>query len=114
MADPNVDYESVSPAELTKLLIQKHERLLSGYRKHNQNLDKIRLLEEKLDQIDHWISAGSDESKLKKFRERRDKTLGDLAQLKNISGIPKVEVHTKDLNKKIAEHENALDYWRRK
>lgn len=107
-----MDYSKITTEELPKKLVEKHNRMLLESKTALQQIDRIRILEEKADQLSHWV----DESKGKKREEylgRWDASRSELDKIKSGLSLPS-KVSVKDLESKVAEHEKAIEYWKKK
>ncbi|VVB50743.1 Uncharacterised protein [uncultured archaeon] len=97
-----------TPAQLSLLLVEKHKKLLNEYKSEHESINRLTLLQEKLDQLRHWRKDGyATESVL----EAEKQTKEELSRLKKEVGAAKTSRHIKFLQSKIQEHQEALAYW---
>ncbi len=107
--------------ELSEKLVEKHERLLEEYGKEFDLLNKLFVLQEKQDLLNHWIkdiSKGSDSEKLASFEKEKKKNEDKLANL--CDEIEKVTPETNMGQRKRFEflktcsgsHKEAISYWK--
>ena len=93
--------------QICGFIVEKHERFLAQYRQERSNLERILVLQEEIDQFNHWIDSG----KLS-YSEKKTQALAELARLSKSTG-KKISVKRLDgVKQKIQEHETALNYWR--
>ena len=106
-----MDYDKVKTEDLPKTLIEKHERMLEESKRAHENIGRIRILTEKLDQISHWVEDSKGKQKqahmklLDDAKDELDKLRGEATSSK---------INGKELEKKIKSHEEALAYWKKK
>ena len=93
--------------QLCGFVVGKHERFLSQYKQELANLERVLVLQEEIDQFNHWISSG----KLN-YEEKRAKALAELEGLKKAGGKKFGTKALDAVKHKINEHESALNYWR--
>jgi hypothetical protein len=92
--------------QLCGFIAEKHERFLSQYRQELASLERILVLQEEIDQFNHWISSG----KLN-YEEKRARALVELEGLKKTFG-KKISAKSLDaVRQKIKDHEFSLGYW---
>jgi hypothetical protein len=106
-----MDYDTVNISEIPKKLVEKHKKALSDAKTTLQNIDRIKILEEKLDQQRHWV----DESTGKKKEEYAKKLKASEAELAKLAGetAPHPNITPRQLEEKIKEHEKAIEYWKK-
>ena len=93
--------------QLCGFIVEKHERFLSQYRQEVSSLERIQVLQEEIDQFNHWIESG----KLS-YTEKKTQALAELDSLSK-SNPKKISAKKIDsARQKIKEHESALAYWR--
>ena len=96
------------PKDLSGQMVEKHENLVKQYSKESENIGKIIVLEEKVDQLSHWAKDGG------KFKKEMEKSSKELKKLKEGVEVKSPRSRVKALEKKIEEHKEALDYWRQR
>jgi len=92
--------------QLCGFIVEKHKRFLSQYKIELANLDRILVLQEEIDQFNHWITSGE-----LSYNEKKAKALAELNSL--VKNNPK-KISSKRLEgvrSKISDHEAALQYW---
>jgi hypothetical protein len=104
-----MDYADAKPEDIPKKLVEKHKKLLSESKTALQNIDRIKILEEKLDQINHWIEESKGKKK-EEYLKRKEAAEAELAKLRGDSSSTKVSA--REFEQRIAEHERALEYWK--
>lgn len=93
--------------QLCGFIVEKHERFLTQYKQEASSLERILVLQEEIDQFNHWIDSG----KLS-YSEKKSKAL---AELNSLSKAASKKISAKRIDgakQKIKEHEEALNYWR--
>ncbi|OYT53870.1 MAG: hypothetical protein B6U72_04590 [Candidatus Altiarchaeales archaeon ex4484_2] len=112
----------ITPKKLSKQLVKKHKDLLKNYDREQGLLNRIFILEEKKDQLEHWVNT-SDEDELKsgnimKQKSSVDKELSELRDEyeKNRGLLNKVNAKKgrSELESVIKKHEEALEHWKNK
>ena len=102
-------FNEVSEALLKAKLVEKHKRFQTDYAKKRKDLERLFILEDKIDQLSHWIEnvEGEDVAKLSSERQKAEEELNTLkSRLGALS-----HKNTTELEEKIHEHEQALAYW---
>jgi len=102
-------FNEVSEAPLKAKLVDKHKRFQTDYAKKRKDLARLFILEDKIDQLSHWIEniEGEDVEKLSSERQKAEEELNALkSRLGALS-----HKNTSELEEKIREHEQALAYW---
>jgi|GEM_PF-3339554 len=93
--------------QLCGSIAEKHERFLSKYKQELSSLERILVLQEEIDQFNHWINSGK-----QAYVEKRAKALAELEELKKTAG-KKVSARNLDaVRQKIKDRESSLVYWR--
>jgi len=105
--------EEVDLKALAKKIAEKHEKYLKEYAKEKKELSRIIILEEKIDQIDHWIQE-NEGKEAEKYLNKIDETERELREAKKKYPEQYPTKKIKELEKKIQEHEEALKYWRKR
>ncbi|MDD5111145.1 MAG: hypothetical protein PHG85_01210 [Candidatus Altiarchaeota archaeon] len=103
MEATNADNEK----QLCRFIAEKHERFLSQYLQEVASLERIFVLQEEIDQFNHWISAG----KLN-YSERKSRAVAELNSLSRNTSKKINAKRIEAIKLKIKEHEAALGYWR--
>jgi hypothetical protein len=93
--------------QLCGFIVEKHDRFLSQYRQEVASLERILVLQEEIDQLNHWIESG----KLS-YNEKRSKALAELDSLSKNTPKKAGSKRIDAVREKIKEHELALNYWR--
>ncbi|MEA1925166.1 MAG: hypothetical protein U9M95_04790 [Candidatus Altiarchaeota archaeon] len=113
---------NITPKRLSKQLVKKHKELIKKYNREQVLLDRIFILGEKKDQLEHWVNT-PDEDKLKsgnimKQKSSVDKELSELREEyeKNIGSLDKANAKKgrDELESVIKKHEEALEHWKNK
>lgn len=106
--------------QLSKKLVEKHKKFLEEYRKEFDFLQKLLVLEEKQDLLEHWMEdaeAEDDGKKLKEYTKQKNKNdkemseirkmLKDLNQKEDADAKQRYEL----LKKSMDSHKEAMNYW---
>jgi hypothetical protein len=112
--------EVITPKQLSKKLVEKHNRLLTEHTKEFDLLHELFVLSEKQDQLEHWIDDAmndDDEKKCKAYKKQKEKsekdilrTTKELEKLKTQDGYdPKQRYNS--LKNIIDSHREAINYW---
>jgi len=107
-----MDYSNITVEDLKKQLLEKHKKQLVEAKTTLTNIDRIKILTEKLDQLTHWV----EESKGKKkdaYAKRKEAAETELAKLKGETTITQ-KSSAKQLEEKIRDHEKAIEHWKKK
>ncbi|MEM4347298.1 MAG: hypothetical protein QW802_01765 [Candidatus Altiarchaeota archaeon] len=110
--------ERLTKERLVRELIKKHKNFLEEYRKRFEFLERMRILKDKQEQIEHWLSKS-------KNSEEEEKYIKELQDVDKELEILRKELNLEDkTNEKISEHsilknkivneENAIAYWEEK
>ena len=92
--------------QLCGFIIEKHDRFLSKYKQDLESFQRILVLREEIDQLEHWVKSGETS-----YKSKLDVALAELESLKR----SKKKVNDKSIDavkNKINSHERALEYWR--
>lgn len=120
--------QRVTPKELSNLLVEKHQKFITEYKKEFDILDRIFVLKEKQDQLEYWLHDSKDDpeknQKYLKAMRAADKELLKLnEELKVLYSSNSNETETPNVSKthpksrynllkdKIEMHKEAMDYW---
>jgi hypothetical protein len=52
--------EKLTKEKLANVLVRKHRNFLTQYKKEFELLDKIKILEDKQEQLEHWLNSAKD------------------------------------------------------
>jgi len=112
----------MTPKKLSKQLVKKHKNLIKKYNREQVLVDRIFILGEKKDQLEHWAkTSDEDESNTGKIMKQKslvDKELSELRDEyeKNIGSLDKLNAKKgrSDLESVLKKHEEALEYWKNK
>ena len=96
-----------SPKKLAEQLVEKHDRFISEYSDELEKVQQITMLNEKKDQLMHWVEEKGSQSK---YRKELDDTEGELNQLQ-VSFKPKAQSYYAGVKERVAEHQEARNYW---
>ncbi|MEM2917934.1 MAG: hypothetical protein QXY62_00310 [Candidatus Altiarchaeota archaeon] len=110
--------ERLTKERLVRELIKKHKNFLEEHRKRFEFLERMRILKDKQEQIEHWLSKS-------KNSEEEEKYIKELQNVDKELEILRKELNLEDkTNEKISEHsilknkivneENAIAYWEEK
>lgn len=106
-----MDLEKLTEESLAKKVLEKHEKFLRQYRRKLKDMERLAMLEDKIDQLSHWMeNNGEDASKLSSRKEKTEQELIDLESRLGAYSHRK----TIDVKGKIKEHENASAFWKNK
>jgi len=115
-------HSEVTPKKLSKNLVKKHKNYLKQYSREHELLGRVSILEEKKDQLNHWVETSDDESADTKKIIQQKKTVE--AELKKLSSeyekynkpTDKINYSSKknELSQLIKKHEEAINYWKNK
>lgn len=97
-----------TPESLRKKLCAKHKNLLKTYKKRRDDIERLAILEDKIDQLTHWIE-NQEETAGKHVTEKQDseKELASLTE--SLGSFSHKQV--REIEEKISEHREALSYW---
>jgi hypothetical protein len=110
----------ITQKQLSKKLVEKHERLLNAYSKEFKLLQGILVLREKKDLLEHWIEDAKiegDEKKRRRYMKQKKTTEGDILKLRErLEEITPSEdcdsrQRYESLGKYIESHREAINYW---
>lgn len=93
--------------QLCGFIVEKHDRFLSQYKQEIASLERILVLQEEIDQFNHWIESG----KLS-YTEKKSQALAELNSLSKNTSKKISSKRLESVRQKMREHESALDYWR--
>lgn len=93
--------------QLCGFIVEKHNRFLGQYRQELTSLERIFVLQEEIDQFNHWIASG----KLN-YSEKKTQALAELDSLSRQTPKKVGQKRIEGIRQKIIEHQDALDYWR--
>lgn len=93
--------------QLCGFIIEKHNRFLSQYRQEIASLERLLVLQEEIDQFNHWIASG----KLS-YSEKKTQALAELDTLSRQAPRKINPKRLEGIRQKINEHQEALEYWR--
>jgi len=96
-----------SPKKLAQTLVEKHDRFISEYSDDMEKSKQITMLEEKKDQLFHWVDEKTGKAKFSKELENTERELKQIRE----SFKPKPQSYYAGLKEKIEEHQKARDYW---
>ena len=99
--------EKFSPKKLVKALAEKHARFITEYSVELDTMKKIHILQERRDQLMHWVDS---KDKTSKYAVQLKATEDELASVK-ASIKPKPESYYSGLSQKIDENKKAQAYW---
>jgi len=116
-----INPEKLTREKLSRALVRKHKKFLEEYKREFEILEKIRVLEDKEEQIEHWLNLTKntkEEDKYIKELEEADKELDllkkELKKIRKGLGKDNNERNYFLLKSKIKNEENALLYWKEK
>lgn len=103
-----MNVSEIKPEELRKKLVAKHKNLLKESKKQLKDFRRVTVLEEKVDQLSHWVAEQDEPDK--KLVESRGKAADELAEIRSrlTDHSPK---RVTELEEKIRGHEEALKFW---
>lgn len=93
--------------QLCGFIVEKHERFLNQYRQEASNIERIIVLQEEIDQFNHWISSGKTN-----YAEKKTQAVAELESLSKSTQKKMSGKKLDSVKQKIKEHEQALDFWR--
>ena len=93
--------------QLCGFIVEKHNRFLGQYRQELSTVERILVLQEEIDQFNHWIASG----KLS-YSEKKTQALAELDSLSKQTHRKISPKRLEGIRQKINEHQAALDYWR--
>ncbi len=99
--------DNLSPKKLAELLVEKHDRLISGYSDEVDKTKQISILKEKKDQLLHWVEEKGTQSK---YGQELKDTTAELKKLQT-SFTPKNQSYYAGVEQKIRENKEAREYW---
>jgi len=116
--------EKLNPNQLSRKLLEKHGRMLDDYQREFEIRQKVSVLNDKGDLLEHWIKSAEEDGsngyeKYKKDKEMvgreissliselRDMTLQDVKSESN----GETEKRYSFLKERIDAHKEATDYW---
>ena len=117
-------HNGLTEKKLAKKLIEKHQTFVENYKKEFDIFQRISILKEKQDQLEHWLCSENNlDEDQKYFREME---LADKELLKLNRELEKLYDSDSDSNKildeprkrynwlkkKISEHEDSMKYWK--
>jgi hypothetical protein len=90
-------------------LVEKHKRFLADYQGKRKDLERLIMLEDKIDQLSHWIESeeSKDTEKLSEDKKKAEEELNGLRS--HLGALSHKKIN--ELDDKIREHEDALAYW---
>ncbi len=112
--------ENLTPAQLSRKLLEKHKRILNDYQREFKIRQKFSVLNEKEDLLKHWIKSASENGSndYEKYRRDREIVHQELSSLiselqditpKGATDEPKKRYSF--LEERINAHKEAIDYW---
>ncbi len=104
------DIPDLSQEALAQMILTKHEKLLQQYERDLTYGQRVIILAEKLDQLEHWIRdarLGEAESYANKKRETE-------TELRLIQDTLHTNRMPKNLDEKIAQQKAAIAYWKKR
>ncbi|MCK4244750.1 MAG: hypothetical protein KAX20_03900 [Candidatus Omnitrophica bacterium] len=112
--------ERITPKQLSKKLVEKHQRFLNEHSKEFDLLHELSVLKEKQDQLEHWIEDAKnedDEKKYTAYRKQKENTEKDILKLtKELEEIKSSENYDSRqryefLKNSIDSQRDAINYW---
>ncbi len=107
-----MDYAEIKPKFLKEKLVEKHTNFLSDYKKKLKDIKRLGVLEEKIDQLAHWID-NIEGDKTPDLISEKYSAEDELSKIGDFLGSLSHK-NTAEITQKISEHEIALEYWEKK
>lgn len=106
--------DNLNPRSLADSLYKKHESLAEKCSKELKNRDRLVILEEKIDQLNHWITEHKSDANMDKYIKEKNNSEEELENLKK-SVVYDSSSHKKrdSLKEKIKNNTNAMNYWKK-
>ncbi|MBU4342049.1 MAG: hypothetical protein KJ928_05585 [Candidatus Altiarchaeota archaeon] len=116
--------EKLNPNQLSRKLLEKHRRMFGDYQREFEIRQKVSVLNEKEDLLEHWIKSAEEDGsngyeKYTKDKEMVSREISSLiSELRDMS-LQDVKSESKDetekrysfLGERIDAHKEAIDYW---
>ena len=106
--------DNLTQKSLADLLHKKHESLLGKYSTELKSIDRISLLEEKLDQLEYWVKENRSEENIDKYIKEKNNTDEELENLKkSVEHVSISNRKREGLKEKLRAHTDAMNYWKK-
>lgn len=110
--------EKLTKEKLARELIKKHKNFLENYKKRFELFERMRILKDKQEQIEHWLNISKNSNEENRYIEELqeiDKELEILRKELNLKDKTsgKIGEHS-ILKNKISNEETAIVYWEEK
>ena len=116
--------EKLNPGQLSRKLLEKHRRMFGDYQREFEIRQKVSVLSEKGDLLEHWIKSAEEDGsngyeKYTKDKEMVSREISSLiSELRDMT-LQDVKSESKDetekrysfLGERIDAHKEAIDYW---
>jgi F0F1-type ATP synthase delta subunit len=106
-----MDCSEITPEFLKKKLIEKHKNFINEYKQKLDDMQRLFVLEEKIDQLSHWIEKDSEQSNSQLISNKHASET-ELEELKSRLGVFSDKKIT-EVKEKIREHEEALNHFKK-
>ena len=116
--------EKLNPDQLSRKLLEKHRRMFDDYQREFEIRQKVSVLNEKGDLLEHWIKSAEEDGsngyeKYKKDKEMVSRKISSLISELRDMALQDVKDESKDesrnrysfLEERINAHKEAIDYW---
>jgi len=116
--------EKLNPNQLSRKLLEKHGRMLEDYQREFEIRQKVSVLNDKGDLLEHWIKSAEEDGsngyeKYKKDKEMVGREVSSLiSELRDITlqevkseSNGETEKRYSFLKERIDAHKEAIDYW---
>ena len=116
--------EKLNPGQLSRKLLEKHRRMFDDYQREFEIRQKVSVLNEKGDLLEHWIKSAEEDGSNGYEKYKRDKEMVGreisslISELRDMT-LQDVKSESKDetekrysfLGERIDAHKEAIDYW---
>ncbi len=110
--------EKLTREKLSSELVKKHKQLIENYKKEFGLSEKIRVLDDKQEQIEHWLSDAKDTKDEDKYIKALGEVDKGLDALKKELGVINKDTGTEKryawLKNQIKEEEKVIEHWKEK
>lgn len=111
--------EKITKGKLSKILVSKHKKILQKYKKEFETLDRIRVIKDKQELLEHWLKSANNQDEEGKYIKELEVADAELSKLndellKNYGEIFNTKEHYNSLKNKIKIEEQAILYWKEK
>lgn len=113
--------DELTPSDLALELVAKHEKFVENFRREYEILERVDILEEKRDQLSHWLNSeehGMNNDKISESYKQVEKEINDLFEEyeQKMGSFQQVKPSARRgfLESRIQKHEKALNYWEKR